>query len=129
MQIKNILGDQFGYDDYEEDAVEKYKRYHSAARQLLINSTRKNLTENLEKANLADREVFIVSNSSMHSVITEKWNGRTAANVIDEAQLLQAVLKAAHARRYGAQASAKDHSTVVKRNMDVSQSSTSAFSL
>jgi len=68
-------------------------------------------------ANLAKREVFIISSISMHALTTEKWNWRNAANVIDEANLLQAVLMAAHARRYGAQASAKDHSTVVKQNM------------
>ena len=46
--------------------------------------------------------------------MTEKWNWRNAANVIDEADLLQAVLKAAYTRRYGAQLeSTEEHSTVV----------------
>ena len=96
------MGDQFGYDEGEEDAVEKYKEHHSAARQLFIDSTRKNLDENLEKANLAKREVFIISSGSMHALLTEKWNWRSTANVIDEKNLFRAVLRAARTRRYGA---------------------------
>ena len=114
IQIKNILEDKFDYDESEEDAVEIYKRHHSAARQLLIDSTKKNLDKNLEKANLAKRQVFIISRNSMHALMTEKWNWRNTANVIDEANLLQAVLKAAYSRRYDAQASTRDHPTVVK---------------
>ena len=105
MQIKNILEDNFDYDESEEGAVEIYKRHHSAARQLLVDSTKKNLDKNLEKANLAKRQVFIISRSSMHALMTEKWNWRNEGNVIDEANLLQAVLKAAYSRRYGAQLS------------------------
>ena len=102
MQIKNILEDNFDYDESEEGAVEIYKRHHSAARQLLVDSTKKNLDKNLEKANLAKRQVFIISRNSMHALMTEKWNWRNEGNVIDEANLLQAVLKAAYSRRYGA---------------------------
>ena len=115
------MGDQFGYDESEKDAVEIYKKYHPAARQLLIDSTKKNLDKNLELANLADRQVFIVSRGSMHAFMTEQWNWKTAANVIDEANLIQAVLQAAHTRRYGAHAPIKDHSTVVKQNMIAGQ--------
>lgn len=109
IQIKNILKDNFGYNQNEKGAVEIYKRHHSAARQLLIDSTKKDLDKNLEKANLAKRQVFIISRSSMHALMTDKWNWRNAANVIDEANLLQAVLNAAYSRRYGAQVSTKDH--------------------
>jgi hypothetical protein len=127
IQIKNILRDQFGYDEDEPDALEKYYRHHSAARQLLIDSTRKNLNKNLDKANLMKREAFIISSYSMYALITERWNRKNTANVIDEVNLLKAVLKAAHSRRYGAQALIKDHSTVVMQNMGESQSSTYAF--
>ena len=41
----------------------------------------------------------------MHALMTEKWNWRSTANVIDEANLLQAVLKAAYSRRYDDQVS------------------------
>jgi hypothetical protein len=111
------LEDEFDYDESDEDALEIYKEHHSAARQLLIDSTRKDLDKNLEKANLAKREVFIISRSSMYALITQKLNWRNAANMIDEANLLEAVLKAAYDRRYGAQTSTKDHSNVVKQNM------------
>jgi hypothetical protein len=99
LQIKNILKDEFGYDS-EEDDVEDYKRHHPAARQLLIDYTKQDLDRNLEKANLGKREVFIISKSSMHALMTEKLNWRNVANVIDEVNLLQAVLKAAYTRRY-----------------------------
>ena len=115
--IKNILEDEFGYDESDEVALEIYKKHHSAARQLLIDSTRKDFDKNLEKANLTKREVFIISRSSMCALMTEKWNWRNEGNVIDEANLVEAVLKAAYARRYGAQASTKDHSNIVKQNM------------
>lgn len=116
IQIKSILEDNFDYDESEKGAIEIYKRHHSAARQLLIESTKKDLDKNLKTANLAKRQVFIISRSSMHALMTEKWNWRNAANVIDEANLLQAVLKAAYSRRYAssAQGSTKDHSAVVK---------------
>jgi len=65
----------------------------------------------------------------MYALMTEKWNWKNAANVIDEANLLEAVLKAAHTRRYGAEAVIKNHSTVVKQNTAASQSGTNAFSL
>ena len=42
--------------------------------------------------------------------------------MIDECNLLQAVLKAAYTRRYGAQLSNKNHLTAVKQNMTASQS-------
>lgn len=131
VQIKNILTDQFDYDEGEEDADEIYKKHHSAARQILIDSTRKNLDKNLEKAKLSKREVFIISSNSMYALMTDKWNRRTIANVIDEANLLQAVLKEAHSRRYGAQAPTKDHLTVVMQNMRMaaSQSISNAFGL
>ena len=80
-------------------------------------------------ATLAKRPVFIISSNSMHALMTEKWNWKKAANVIDEANLLQAVLEAAHTRRYGTEASAKDHSTVVKQNMASNQSNTNAFGI
>jgi len=126
VQIKSILGDKFGYDEGEEDAVEKYKKHHPVARQLLIDSTKKDIDRNFEnpEANLAKRQVFIISSHSMYALMTDKWNWRTAANVIDESTLLEAVLKAAHSRRYGDQASTKDHSTVVRQNMTASQSNT-----
>jgi hypothetical protein len=114
IQIKNILDDKFDYDESEKDAITIYKRHHSAARQLLIDSTKNDLDKNLEKANLAKRQVFIISRSSMYALMTEKWSWRNAANVIDEADLLQAVLNAAYSRRYGAQVTAKDQATVVK---------------
>ena len=111
IHIKNILEDKFDYDESEKDAIKIYKRHHSAARQLLIDSTKKDLDKNLEKANLEKRQVFIISRSSMHALMTEKWNWRNAGNVIDEANLLQAVLEAAYSRRYGAQVTTKDQST------------------
>jgi hypothetical protein len=111
IHIKNILEDEFEYDESEKGAAEIY----SAARQLLIDATKKNLDKNLEKANLAKREVFIISRNSMRALMTENWNWRNEANLIDEANLLQAVLRAAYDRRFGAQVSStQDHSAVFR---------------
>ena len=98
LQIQNILQDEFGDG---ETTVEDYKKHHSAALQLLIDSTKKNLDKDLEKARLAKREVFIISSRSLRALMT--GNQRDAANVIDEGNLLQAVLKV-YNRRFGAQA-------------------------
>ena len=125
------MRDKFGYDEDEEDAVEKYKKHYSAARQLLIDSTKKDLDRNFAnpQANLAKRQVFIISSHVMYALMTDKRNSRTAANVIDEIDLLKAILNAAHSRRYGDQAFTKDHSTIVEQNMAESQSNTNALAL
>jgi ABC-type hemin transport system substrate-binding protein len=96
LQIQNILQDF----ESKETTVEVYERARSAARQLLIYLTKKNLDENLQKANLAKREVFIISSSSLRALMT---GNQGAANMIDEGKLLQAVLKV-YTRRFGAQA-------------------------
>lgn len=101
-----------GYDENDDDAQDRYDEYQTRARQLLIDNTRNNLEENLEKAELGKHEVFIVSASVLYSLITNKGNKKTTP--IDEASLIEAVLNAAHKRRYGTQ---KNHSTIVKDNM------------
>jgi propanediol dehydratase large subunit len=105
-----------GYDENDDDADDDLADYRRRARQLLIDSTRKNLEDNLKKAELNQRDVFIVSNNVILSLVTAKEPKKTTP-VIDEARLLEAILRMAHARRYGTQASAKNHSTLVKDNL------------
>jgi hypothetical protein len=103
-----------GYDENDDEAEDDFDEYLARARKLLIDTTRDNLETNLEKAELVKREVFIVSGSVVYYLIAEKENKKKSAPAIDEARLMQTVLKIAHARRYGKQAPAKTHSTFVK---------------
>jgi hypothetical protein len=97
MHIRNIMQD-IGYDENDDDADEKFDDYQKQARQLLIDTTRKNLEENLEKAKLKKHDVFIVSCSVIFSLVNAK---KTPA--IDEVCLMETILKMAHGRRYGNQ--------------------------
>jgi len=110
IHIRNIMQD-LGYDENDDDADNDFDEYLARARKVLIDTTRNNLETNLEKAELAKREVFIVSGSVVYSLITEKENRKRTAPAIDENRLMQTVLKIAHARRYGHQAPAKTHLT------------------
>ena len=104
-----------GYDKNDEDAENVFDDYQTQALELLIDGTRKNLEENLEKAKLNKHDVFIVSSSVIFSLVKGKAPKRSP--LIDEACLLESILKMAHARRYGTQATAKNHSTVVENNV------------
>ena len=73
----------------------------------LIDSTRNKVEENLEEAQLAKRDVFIVSSSVMLSLVTAKRRKKTPA--IDEARFMEAISFTAHARRYGNQASGMEN--------------------
>ena len=116
MHIKNIMQD-IGYDENDDEADDKFDDYQRRARQLLIDSTRKNLEDNLEKAELKKHDVFIVSGSVLFSLVTGKGIKKTTL-AIDEVRLMETILKTAHARRYGTRASAaKNHSTLVKNNV------------
>jgi hypothetical protein len=113
IHIRNIMQD-LGYDENDDDADDDFDDYQARARQILIDTTRNNLETNLEKAELVKRDVFIVSGSVIYSLVTEKANKKKTTPAIDEARLMETVMKIAHARRYGNQAPAKTHSTVVK---------------
>ena len=106
-----------GYDENDEDAEDEYYGYQARAREILIDSTRKNLKANLEKAELAKRDVFIVSGSVIYSLVTGKWNKRDTQTPIDETRLVETVLKIAHSRRYGTHAPPKNHLAIVKDNL------------
>jgi hypothetical protein len=110
-----------GYDENDDDADDDFDNYQRKARQLLIDTTRTNLEENLKKAELNKYDVFIVSGSVIFSLVNAKALKKTTP-AVDEVRLIEAILKMAHARRYGTQASAmiqvpKNHSTLVKENV------------
>ena len=105
MRIKYIMQDIGYYDN--DDADDDFDNYQQRARQLLIDTTRKNL-ENLEKAGLNKYDVFIISSSVIFSLVNAKVL-RKITPTIDEARLFESILKVAHARQYGNQASAKNH--------------------
>jgi hypothetical protein len=97
-------------DEEEEDANEEiYKQ----ARQKFIESTRGDFEKNLQKALLTKRDVFIVSSIVMRALVTKRCNSNLKISnmMIDEARLLEAILKETYARL------GKDYSTLVMQNM------------
>ena len=77
---------------------------------MLIDTTRKDLEQNLEKAELTKRDVFVVSGSVIYSLVTAKGNKKTAP-AIDEVRLVETILKTAYERRYGTRLAARNFST------------------
>ena len=90
-------------DENGDDSDDKVNDYQTRARQRLIDSTKNNVEKNLKEARLAMREVFIVSSRVIFSLVTAKGHKNTTP-AIDEARLMEVILEAAHARRYGNQA-------------------------
>ena len=94
--------------DEEEDANDDiYKK----AQQKFVDSTRGDFEKNLQGALLTKRDVFIVSSIVMRALVTKRRNSKISNMMIDEARLLEAILKETY-QRLG-----KDYSTVVKQNM------------
>ena len=104
-----------GYDENDKDADDKLDDYQKRARQLLIDATRKNVEDNLKEAELNKHDIFIVSGSVIFSLVTAKGLKKTLA--IDEARLMESILKMAHTRQYGTQASFKKHLTLVTNDI------------
>lgn len=106
--IRNIM-QELGYDSAENDDDSDdhvtVDDYQTRARQDLIDSTRENVEKNLKEIRLEERnrDVFIVSSNVVFSLVTAKRLKKTTP-VIDEARLIETILKTAHARRYGNQA-------------------------
>ena len=117
MHIQNTMKDK-GYDENDDNEAGVKEDYQRRARQLLIDSTRKNLESNFDKAKLKKHDVFIVSGSVISLLVNGKAM-KNAALAIDEARLLESILKKAHERRYGTQTSAENHSSlrVIKNNI------------
>ena len=112
----------FGYDQNDEDADDAFGGYQKRARQFLIDTTMKNLKDNLKRAELNKHDVFMVSGNVIFSLVTNKTLKKTDTE-IDEVRLAEAFLKMAYARRYEShwQTSAKNCLTLVrvKDNLNV----------
>jgi len=96
QHIRNVMMDM-GYDsegDDEED-IERRNRLYKAARKQFVERTRKSVQANLEDANLPDQRVYIVSNSTLLSIVLNK----TPKKTIDEVDLLNDLLNEAYTRR------------------------------
>ena len=87
-----------GYDENDRDDIadEEFDDLQRRARQLLIDSTKKNLEDNLKKVELDKLDVFIVSCSVIFSLVNDKAIKRTPP-AIDEDRLMKSILKMAHA--------------------------------
>jgi len=124
IDIKNIIMNEF--DENDDDSDDNSDDNQTRARQLLIDSTRNDLEGNLKKAQLAKRDVFIVSSSVIFSLVTGK---RPKENIpeIDEIRLIEAILETAHARRYGNQAQCIENQVPVDDLDDLDDSSTNSW--
>ncbi|KAF8138945.1 hypothetical protein EV363DRAFT_1394360 [Boletus edulis] len=117
QHIRNVMMDM-GYDsegDDEED-VERRNKLHKAARKQFIDRTRKSVKANLEDANLPDQRVYIVSNTTLLSLVLNKMPKKT----IDEVEFLNDLINEAHTRR---KASFNNESTLAVNPPEVVSSS------
>ena len=96
QHIRNVMV-EMGYDsegDDEED-VERRDKMYKTARKQFIEETRKSVQANLEDAKLPDQRVYIVSNSTLLSIVLHKMPTKR----IDEVDLLTDLLNQVYSRR------------------------------
>ncbi|KAG8219026.1 P-loop containing nucleoside triphosphate hydrolase protein [Butyriboletus roseoflavus] len=96
QHIRNTMM-EMGYDSEEDDEedVERRDKLYKAARKQFIDKTRKSVQVNLEDANLPNQRVYIVSNSTLLSIVLDKMPKKT----IDEVDLLADLLNQVYSRR------------------------------
>lgn len=107
--IRNTMKDI--QSDSDEGDANDLEELYKQARQIFIDSTRGDFEKNLQNAQLTKRDVFLVSSIVMRALVTKRCNSKISSMMIDEARLLEAVMKETYARL------GKDYSTVVKQNM------------
>ncbi|KAG9317847.1 P-loop containing nucleoside triphosphate hydrolase protein [Chiua virens] len=75
QHIRNLMVDM-GYDDEGEDEedVERRNELYEAARKQFIKETRESVRTNLEESNLPGQRVYIVSNTVMLTVVSNKMS-------------------------------------------------------
>ncbi|KAG6331108.1 hypothetical protein ID866_7979 [Astraeus odoratus] len=82
QHIRNMSRDM-GYDSDDEDQGKSTRvRLRKEARQKFIKETRESVKSNLEKANLPDQRVYIVSKSTLLRIV----KGKTPSDVTDEVE-------------------------------------------
>ncbi|KAI6097549.1 hypothetical protein F5141DRAFT_1149349 [Pisolithus sp. B1] len=87
---------EMGYDSDDENSDPELRdRLYREARQQFIEATRRDVRSNLERANLPDGRVYIISNNTLLSVIKEEIPRRA----IDEVELRRDIVNQALARR------------------------------
>ncbi|KAG8219025.1 P-loop containing nucleoside triphosphate hydrolase protein [Butyriboletus roseoflavus] len=94
QHISNVMMDM-GYEGDDEEDVERRDILYKAARKQFIDNTRKSVKDNLEDANLPNQRVYIVSNSTLLSIVLN----RTPKKTIDEVDLLNDLFNEAYRRR------------------------------
>lgn len=99
--IRNTMREA-GYDSDDEDRdVSSRPRLEKEARDHLVSETRENIRNNLKAAELPDQYVYIVSNSTVLSVITGAVSKKVEKKIIDEYKLVEDFLREARQRRGG----------------------------
>ena len=96
QHIRNIMIVK-GYDseEEEEEEVERHNKLYTAARKLFIEETRETVRANLKGAKLPDQRVYIVSSTTLSTIMLNK----TPKKTIDEMDLLNDLMNEAHKRR------------------------------
>lgn len=95
QHIRNIVK-EMGYESDDEDADRSQRStLYMAAREQLVDETRRNVKANLAEAKLPDQKVYVVSSSCLRAVA----KGEQPSRVIDEIQLLSDLYTEAQARR------------------------------
>ncbi|OSX65666.1 hypothetical protein POSPLADRAFT_1135019 [Postia placenta MAD-698-R-SB12] len=95
QHINNLVDDILGDEDDEEWEGEGESRWESA-RDKYKAQTQKNVTENLEKANLLQQTVYLVDKNTLVQITTRRPIGK---QVLDEVQLVRDLLEQARSRR------------------------------
>ncbi|EED80811.1 predicted protein [Postia placenta Mad-698-R] len=95
QHINNLVDDILGDEDDEEWEGEGESRWESA-RDKYKAETQKNVTENLEKANLLQQTVYLVDKNTLVQITTRRPIGK---QVLDEVQLVRDLLEQARSRR------------------------------
>lgn len=95
QHIRNIVK-EMGYESDDENADRSQRSsLYVAAREQLVDETRRNVQANLAEANLPDQKVYVVSSNCLRAVA----KGEQPSRVIDEIQLLNDLYTEAQARR------------------------------
>ena len=95
--VLNVMK-EMGYDSEDEDDSSRAKLEHDARKQF-VSATRQSVRSNLQAADLPDQYVYIVSNSTLFSIVKSSVSKKTEKKIIDEYKLLQDFLGDARKRR------------------------------
>ncbi|EIW74607.1 hypothetical protein CONPUDRAFT_85770 [Coniophora puteana RWD-64-598 SS2] len=99
--IRNVMIDM-GYDSQDDEEDERSRaKLEATAREHFVSATRQNVRDNLRKADLPDQRVYILSNSTMLSVIKNTASSKMSKKLLDEKVFLKDFMANAHGHGEG----------------------------